>query len=129
MNFAEIETVAGQHLASMGSTPIAWPNKNFDPDGTYIEFRHIPNDVDDPVISGGFEYALGIFLITVVTPANQFSTEANDLAEQIRRHFYKGLRLSLTGGSLVINRPSSLGTGFPDGAYWRQPVSVSYITE
>lgn len=132
MTFNDIETALGQRLLAVaGSTPIAWPNKDFDPVGNvpYIEFRHAPNTVDDPVISGGYGYQLGLALITVVTERGQFSTEANTLAETIRAGFPKALRLAAGGGNVVINAPTSPGTPFVDGVYWRQPLTVSYITE
>lgn len=125
----EIETAVGQHLAGMGSTPIAWPNADFTPNGAYIEFRHAPNAVEDPVISGGHEYATGIFLMTAVVPAGQFSGAGNALAQSIADRFPKALRLDAGDGKVVFNAPCSFGTPFQDGSYWRQPVRAFYITE
>lgn len=130
MTFQEIENAVGQRLAGMTDCPpIAWPNKDFTPNGTYIEFRHAPGERVDPVISGGYEYQTGIFLLTAVTRAGGFNTAANALAQNIADRFPKALRLSAGDGSVVITAPSALGTPFQDGAYWRQPVRVFYITE
>jgi len=129
MTLDEIEIAAAQHLSAMGANNIAWPNRDFKPDGQYLEFRHSPTSTEDPVISGGYDYQLGQFLITAVTPAGDFTSAANTLANDVARHFPKALRLSAGGGNVVINAPSSPRTGFQDGAYWRQPVVVSYITE
>lgn len=129
MNDNDIENAIGQHLAGMGSTPIAWPNDDFTPNGTYIEFRHVPGERVDEVISGGFAYQNGIVLLTVVTPSGGFATAANTLAAQIATRFPKALRLPAGGGNVVISAPANPGTPFQDGAYFRKPVSVRYITE
>lgn len=129
--FAEIETAIGQHLGGMANVPpIAWPNRPFTP-GTdpYLEFRHAPNGSVDPVIAGGFAYQLGLALITVIVPAGGFTTAANTIAQAVADRFPKALRLTAGAGRVVINAPTSLATPFQDGAYWRQPVRVSYITE
>lgn len=130
MTFDQIETAVGQHLEGMTDCPpIAWPNQDFTPSGTYIEFRHAPTERVDPVISGGYPYQIGIFLLTVVVPAGGFATAANTTAQAIADRFPKALRLDAGDGTVVISAPASLANGFQDGAYWRQPVRVFYITE
>jgi hypothetical protein len=130
MTFDEIETAIGQHLEAMDDCPpIAWPNQDFTPSGTYIEFRHVPSDRVDDTGSGGYPYQLGIVLLTVVIPAGGFNTAANTIAQAIADRFPKALRLAAGGGFVLMNGPAALGTPFQDGAYWRQPVSVRYITE
>lgn len=127
--FDQIETALGQHLRGMGSTPIAWPNQDFTPTGTYIEFRHSPTERIDPVLAGGMPYQTGIALITVVAKAGGFATAANTLAQQIANRFPKALRLTAGSGRVIISAAPSFGTPFQDGAYWRQPVRVFYLTE
>lgn len=130
MTFAEIENAIGEHLAGMAGAPaIAWPNASFTPAGTYLEFRHSPNGRFDPVIAGGYAYQIGLVLITVVVPAGGFATAANTLAQAVANRFPKALRLTAGAGKVVINAPSSVAAPFQDGAYWRQPVRVQYITE
>lgn len=142
----DIEQAIGQHLAGMGSTPIAWPNADFTPSGTYIEFRHSPGERVDETIDGAGSRQIGIFLITVVTNSGCFNNAANALAQDIANRFPKALRIDVpskpslvldfvsrdyqAGRSIVLfYAPSSLGAPFQDGAYWRQPVRVFYITE
>jgi hypothetical protein len=130
MNENDIENAIGQHLAAMTDCPpIAWPNADFTPTGTYIEFRHVPGARVDPVISGGFAYQTGIALLTVVTPAGRFAGEANAIAAQIAERFPKATRMPADGGNVVIQAPANPGTAFTDGAWFRKPVSVRYITE
>lgn len=130
MTFDQIEQAVGLQLSTLTPAyPIAWPNADFTPNGTYIEFRHSPGERVDPVIAGGYAYQTGIFLLTVVIPAGGFATQANTIAQAIADLFPKALRIPAGSGKVVISGPSSLGTGFQDGAYWRQPVRVFYITE
>ncbi|CAB4137308.1 Protein of unknown function DUF4128 [uncultured Caudovirales phage] len=109
--------------------PIAWPNKDYDGTVPYIEFRHVPVERVDPVISGGYAYQRGIVLLTIVVPRDVFSGDAWDIAQTISDVFPKALRLRGSTGNVVISAPANPGTGFVDGTYWRQPISISYITE
>lgn len=126
-----IEQAIGQHLAGMDDCPpIAWPNKDFTPGGTYIEFRHAPNDRNDNTIDAIGAYQIGLILLTVVSAKNQFTTNANAIAKAVMDRFPKGLRLDAgEDGAVLIYSPPSPGTGFPDGGYWRQPLTVPYLTE
>jgi len=131
VTFKDIETALGQRLESLANVPpIAWPNAAFTPAYPYLEFRHSPNDVLDETGQGGYERQIGFVLVTVVTELNAFSNEANDIAEAIRRHFPKALRISAGDGTVLINAPTSIAAAFPfDGKEWRLPVRVSYMTE
>lgn len=132
MTFTEIEQALGQRLSTMAGVPaIAWPNQDFKPpaSGTYIEFRHVPGERIDDTVAGGYPYQTGIVLLTVVTKAGGFNTAANTLAQSIANRFPKALRLAAGGGFVLMYAPAALGTGFQDGAYWRQPVSIRYLTE
>ncbi len=130
MTFNEIEAAIGKHLADMTDCPpIAWPNKDFTPAGTYLEFRHAPNERRDDTISGGYAYQIGIALVTVVTARDGFTSEANTIAQAVADRFPKALRLTAGSGKVVINAPASPGSGFVDGVYWRQPIVINYLTE
>lgn len=126
----EIETAIGQHLADMfDCPPIAWPNKDFVPDLPYIEFRHAPNERYDDTADCSGAVQLGIALATVVSDRDAFSTEANDIAQDIADRFPKGLRIAAGSGNVLINQPCAFGSPFVDGVYWRQPVTIRYMTE
>lgn len=126
-----IEQAVGQHLTTMPDCPpIAWPNKDFTPAGTYIEFRHAPNERIDDTIDAAGAYQTGLFLLTVVSAKDRFTTAGNALAAKIMARFPKGLRLDAgTDGTVLIYAPANPGVPFPDGAYWRQPVTLRYLTE
>jgi hypothetical protein len=130
VTFDEIERAIGQRLTGMASCPpVAWPNQDFTPNGTYIEFRHVPGDRVDDTVSGGFPFQTGVVLLTVVIRSGGFNTSANTIAQQVADRFPKALRLASTGGDVLMYAPAAFGTPFQDGAYWRQPVRVFYITE
>jgi hypothetical protein len=131
MTFDQIETALGQRLeAILGAIPVAWPNRDFNPEGNvpYVEFRHAPNTVADET-SGGNQSQIGLVLLTVVTMRGSFSGPANVLAQTIATGLPKGLRLASGAGFVLLNAPTSPRTGFSDGVYWRQPLTVSYMTE
>lgn len=136
----DTEFVIGRWLQGIDNLPpIAWQNKEFNDKPPYIEFRHSPNTIINDRLGSGFEHRLGIFLMTVVMPRNESTVKANEIAETIVRRFPKALHLVREGDEVVqtivrrrtvtINEPSIFGAGFYDGTYWRQPVTVFYITE
>ncbi|RDC66551.1 hypothetical protein HME9302_00002 [Alteripontixanthobacter maritimus] len=85
-----IEKAIGQHLAGMTNCPpIAWPNKDFTPNGTYIEFRHAPNERRDDTIDAAGAYQIGLVLLTVVSAKDVFTTAANDTAARLWTAFPK----------------------------------------
>jgi hypothetical protein len=124
----DIETVFGQRLEAADIAPIAFDNKDFE-GSEYLQFQHFPNGARNDDINGGLEIELGLFLITAVIPSGQFTTRANELSRQVRALFPKALRMTADSGTAVINAAPSPGTGFQSGATWRQPVTISYITE
>jgi hypothetical protein len=126
----DIENAIGQHLAAMTNCPpIAFPDKDFTPNGPYIEMRHVPGERFDDTIDAIGAIQTGIILLTAVTPAGGFATAANTIAGAIAARFPKALRLAAAGRTVLINAPASPGTPFTDGAYFRKPVRVFYITE
>lgn len=140
ISLTDIEFIIGRWLQRIeGLPPISWQNKAFDVSLPYIEFRHSPNTIISDTLGSGFEHRLGIFLLTVVTERNQSTIQSNNIAESIAKQFSKGLHLVRDGDDVVqsivnrntvtINQPTSFGAGFIDGAYWRQPITIFYITE
>jgi hypothetical protein len=121
----------GKHLEAMTDCPpVAWPDRDFVPNGAaYIEFRLSPGATFDDTIDAIGEIETGIALLTAVAPAGNLGMVATDIERRIRSHFTKGLRLTAGGQTVLINAPANPGTAFTDGAYFRKPVSVRYITE
>lgn len=128
MTFDSIEQAIGLRLAALDK-PVAWPNADFTPNGTYIEFRHVPGERYDDTVDAIGAIQTGIVLLTVVIRSGAFATEANTIAQAIADLFPKALRIPAGTGNVVITAPASPGTPFQDGAYFRKPVRVFYITE
>ena len=130
MNFVDIETALGQHLEAMTDCPpIAWPNKDYEPNGLYVEFTHSPTTAIDDTIDCVGPYYIGLVLITVIAPLDGFTTQSLEVAHAIATRFPKGLRLDAGDGKVLVNAAPSLVPAFKDGVNWRQPVRIAYITE
>lgn len=81
-------------------------------------------------IDGNGAYQIGMVLLTVVSAKDKFTTATNETAKAIMQRFRKGLRLDAEqDGTVLIYAPPSPGNGFPDGGYWRQPITIPYMTE
>ena len=125
----DIEKAFGERLETADIAPISWPARSFEPNGEYIEFRHAPNNVTDSFISGGGAIRQGLILITAVIPAGNFTTRANEIADLVFALFPKALRMPQASGTALVTDAADFGSGFTEGAYWKQPVVVPYITE
>lgn len=129
MKLTATEIALAQRLEAMPNCPpIAWPNRVFNTPPPYLEFRHSSTAVNDESLDGTRPYRMGLALVTVIIAADQFTTPANTIADAIEEHFPKGLRLPITGGEVLITKPSEAVPGFMDGVYWRIPVRITYQT-
>lgn len=124
-----ISNALGQRLATL--TPertIGWPNKDV-PAGTalpYLIFDFVPVSRTEGTIKGGHAISRGFAQVTVMSAQNTFATEATNLAESVAALFPFGLRLTVTGGKVLINQPPEVQQGYPDGPHWRVPVRIPY---
>lgn len=131
MNINAIETALGQHLAGMsGGHPIAWANKAAQPAKPYLRARHDPVSQVNPSIDGSTgRDEIGLWLVTVVCESDKFTGEGNTIAQAVADRFRQGLRISGTGGVVVVYRVEIVG-GFHDKQNdWNIPVRVTYRTE
>jgi len=116
---------------------IEWPN---------VSTGQLP---DRPYLGVGFEVAarsggtlkgnevtreVGRMIVQVVTEragemaagAPQGEDAAYDHADSVAALFPEGLRLSITGGQVVVTAPPEIRGGFPDESDWRVPVVIRY---
>jgi hypothetical protein len=127
VNEADIANALGQRLAAAPSLgTIAWPNDGTTPTAPYLVFDHVPVSRVDRTLAGGGEIAEGYVMIGVVAALNEFATPANVIADAIAARFPYALRLSFTGGTIVITQPPVILRGYPDDANWRVPVRINY---
>lgn len=124
-----ISNALGQRLATL--TPertIGWPNKDV-PAGTalpYLIFDFVPVSRTEGTIKGGHAISRGFAQVTVMAAQNAFATSATTIAENVAALFPFGLRLTVTGGKVLINQPPEVQQGYPDGPHWRVPVRIPY---
>lgn len=130
MNYGAITDALKARLVTVADTiPVSWPGLAFTPGAEYIEFGHFPTQRIDNTGTGGVTVQEGIVLLTVVVRAGIGEKRAEEIADIIRVGFPYPLRLTGVGGKVLVNRPPEPVPGFTDGAYYRLPVRVRYITE
>jgi hypothetical protein len=126
----QIEQAFGRALeAAPAIAPIVWPNRTKTlPAKPYLVVQHVPTTRRSVgMAAGAGQVVSGVFVVTVVTDINTFSTEANTLAAQVMARFPRATRISAGSGKLQFG-PNDANELTPsrDGPDWRQPVRVSY---
>lgn len=132
MTFDDIETALGVRLAGLPDCPpIAWPNKESSHGRPYLRVMHAPVSREVAGIDcGSAPDQVGIFLVTVVAESDNFTAEANEIAQDVSDRFPMGLRLSAGDGVVLIDKPAEIVQGYHDRANdWNTPVRVRYRTE
>lgn len=127
MNAADIQAAIGQRLAATSGIPtIVWPNKDAAPDLPYVAVDFVPVARRDATLAGTMTEEIGFVMVTVVSALDAFATAGLTTAQSIADRFTKGLRLSITGATVVITKPANIGQGYRDGPNWRTPVRIDY---
>lgn len=107
--------------------PIANENASFNPtEAAYCEFHMIPATPVDSVLGSEFHFEVGIAQITLVYPAGKGTGPGEAKAHEIRNLFFRGLTLIEDGIQVEVTKTPAEAKGFPDGGYWRIPISVSW---
>lgn len=128
MNAADIQNALGQRLtATPGIPTIVWPNKDTNlPARPYVVVDFVPTSRTDATLGGTVTIENGFVMVTVVSDLDAFATEGLTLAQAIADRFPIALRLSITGATVLIHKPSEIKQGYRDGPYWRTPVRIAY---
>lgn len=92
----------------------------------YVEARFLTGATNTLYVNGGRRQYQGILQLTAVVPKSWDLVDAMQLADDIIAHFPAGTRLLQEDSTLKVMREPSQATPFPDGAWLRVPVSVSY---
>ena len=131
MTLNEIETALGQHLSGMANCPpVAWANRRADPALPYLRTLHQPVTRIQPTVDCSVpEDKTGIWLVTVVSKSDMFTTEANTIAEAVAQHFKAGTRLGAGSGNVLIDRAEPVAGFHDDANNWAVPVRINYQTE
>jgi hypothetical protein len=123
----DIQAALDTRLNSMGSTPIAWPNVNYEPTTrtTYLRPRFIPVATEQASLGGsGKDVTDAIYQIDVVQPAGSGRTT---LFDTIADHFKRGTVLTYNNVKIRI-RTVEIGTAQIEDAWYFVPVSISIQT-
>ncbi len=126
MKPSEILNALGQHLTGMPDCPpVIWPNKKQDPlpAKPYLVLQMASRRRVDPTLNGTSGNWVGTLSITVVWEKNTYSTQPDDLAENIRARFEKAVN---AGGVRIFH--SEALVGFPTDTDFRVPVSIDWTT-
>lgn len=136
----EAKRVLGVHFAAIPDLwPVSWSGKasggvDFNPqahaaNGRFVVFDHIPTGSNDPTLKGEGASHEGYLSISAVMLYDGFDTPVGVEAERIAGYFPKSLRITGTGGRVLINRPPQLQPPYTSGPYRYQPVRITYVTE
>ncbi len=127
---ADIESGLFKHallLDLTGDPPIAWPNTDFTPAGTYVRVDHLPNRTTRLVMNGaGPHLRQGILQLTVVTPLNAGPTTATGLAADIAEHFPADLPLYEGEVKIRVQKAPDVTPAERTGISWDVRVDVYY---
>lgn len=120
--FNDIEAALASRLNTLGSTPIAWPNVQYEPSGVYLRPNLISGEtVQASLGDTGKDETNGIYQVDVVQPKNQGRSQ---LPDAIADHFKRGTVLSYNGVKVRV-RSVSTGPAVLDGAWYFVPVSIN----
>lgn len=106
---------------------VAWPNRDFTPDGSDWLQVSIERAENARLSHGGATRFSGVLALVLCTALNRGSGEAESLADIIAAHFPVDLRLPVAGGGSVrVTTRPSVRSGYRDGAYWRTPILIPF---
>lgn len=126
---SQIGAALKAHLAELTFTPalpVAWPNRDFTPDGDHLTAAIVPAEAERLGVKAMHRFA-GSMVITVCSRGGRGSGEGDGKADAVAQHFAADTRLTLSGGgTLRITQAPSVREGFIDAGYWRTPIIVPF---
>lgn len=130
---ADIFSALMARVASLpGDTPVAWPNKQYPPEGqsrapTYLVVSVVPNRPLRPHISSDDEHIhRGILNISVLSPLNGGAGGRPDLPGQVAAHFAADTRMRSGDTTIRVVEHPQVAQSYRDEDRWRTPVLVWY---
>jgi hypothetical protein len=118
---SDIRTAFAARLDGMGY-PVAWENIDFmPPDAIWLEAQLFRSGIDR-LTTDGAHRRYGIFQVAVMAPMGKGAFPADAVAEAVQAQFPCDMKF---GPARVTQMPEIAG-GYPDGSFWRVPVSVNF---
>lgn len=117
--------ITGRLLTLDVGIPNNWENEGFDPpaDG-YLDVQLFRSATNRKYVQtgGGTHVMLGFLQVAVMAPKDRGAVAADRIADQIVAHFPCDLQL----GPVRITQTPHVAGGFPDGAWFRLPISIFF---
>lgn len=113
----------------VGAAHIAWPNLAFKPqaDTPYARVDHLPaRSTPAGVGVDSFTRRPGVLQVLLFHPLDKGTQQQREAVQAVCDGFKRGLRLT-RGPTSVLIQAASPAPGFRDGAWWAQPVSISWL--
>jgi DNA-binding protein len=132
MSLSRIRNLFNVHMQALpGSIRIAWENVPFEPKPNEVHYRvnFLPAQTRPAANHrSAMDFENGIYQVDIYVPQSQGTANAGSLAEIIRNHFYRGLKLEdISGISAQIQSTPSIVMASREGAYWRTQIDVPWF--
>jgi hypothetical protein len=107
---------------------IVWDNAEYPSalQTPFVLFGLVPVSTTDTTLTGGGEIKTGFASIHIMARINTYARESRELAQRIKEVYPYTLRLPIEGGDVTIHKPCEVMQGYPDGPYYRTPITVPY---
>ena len=114
-------------LAFNPAIPVAWPNRDFTPDGSRYLAAMIEAAPNRRLTIGGRHRYSGSMIVRACIPLNGGSGQGDGVADAIAAHFPADLSITLSGGSVLrVPEAPSVRGGYRDDGYWHTPVIIPF---
>lgn len=112
-------------IAALGY-PALWARNGGDkPAGEHVTIQQLPNDNRPAGLSDQVYFRQGFFIITLVSPLDDYEVVARRKAGDIAAYFLRGKRLTANATTVTIDSHSIRG-GRQEGQRWETPIWISY---
>lgn len=110
---------------------VALPNNQISPQQLpYLAVAVANRATEDRSLTGDMEHSTGTMVITVVSALNAFSSQADNLAVQIKDLFPRLWTAQIDGGGEVkVMAPPDIIAGYADEVNWRVPVRIRWMAK
>ena len=130
MSYVAIRSALEQRLNSlMPAIPIAWENVSFTPVATgYQRINILPSETRNPTFGGGMVMESGIMQVSLCYPVGNGAATAAARAEELRTWFYRGLSLTESNVTVIIDKTPSIAPAQYEPGLYVIPVSIHFYS-
>lgn len=130
MSYALIRQALETRLNAMSpALPTAWENVSFTPVATgYQRVNILPAETRNPTFGGGMAMETGIMQVSLCYPIENGSATAAARAESLRAWFYRGLSLTASNVTVIIDKTPSIAPAQYEPGLYVIPVSIHFYS-